>query len=768
MTIQCDSCGKRFNASDALAGKRVRCRGCGQIITVPKLEEPIDDDIEDTRANAPVPARSPNRSQAGGRLNPIKEKTITPTDDSGYELDDDDGNARGRQNVRRNTLLPFPGSAIVDRLLPHFLLFLSLGWVTIEMLRNNEIGPMWVPIVRVGTFAIIYLIAVWPVTRYGSARGAEQAGVELPPNHAWRVLSTFAFPATLGYVLWSINGGLGSFVAGAVVGLVIALGAYYILFRLQPDEAAKAMPWVGGFYIASVVAGVAAFVGINFATMTILSAGRTAHLYRTSPLGQHLAWDPPVPPEDASQLALRPTPPLVRNKVTTGPSTMQSALDTGTPAPPTGITAPAIVQGNGKGPAGENVPPGTSQPVTNSSAVGTVVTVEPTGGSPLFGPDDTDDVTAGTTPAVTPQETGPTRPLTELGSFSSAIFPITPSHHVLVVRKRDTQDLVEVWDLSKNQKIGETGFQRDLTQSPDYALSPDGKWIVRLNAFPTLSVITWSVPDNRPGKVIVLNKNLGQPSIVGFADKSQVWLKWEKQDMGQLKAGLEGFDVSTTQVIKRVEILNYVQTAAGVAISPDGKLFAAVKTMKGPANHEVSITNLKTGQLFRRLPLVGVDARFVEGATGLAFSSDMSKLALVLESNNQGLLLDWQISTGVDSKPLHQHLFPGGFAGAGSDPMGGHRLRNEDGDRRKLEWLPDNSGWLVNGTGMYDANNGMLTHDLGVEGAVSQRVLDPSTIAIVARRELKDTPRLNNIPRQFDNEFELLVTDPAKLAKDPK
>lgn len=789
MTIQCDSCGKKFNASDALAGKRVRCRGCGEIITVPRLTSPDDGDIEDAGFEAaPPPSRPAGRGRpVGERLNPTDERTISPAVDIGYEVDDgDDDKSARRGELRPNTPLPFPGSAVVDQLLPYVLLCLSLGWVLIEMLRNNELGPIWVPVVRVGTFLAIYLAAVWPVTRVGSVKGAERAGVELPPNHAWRVLCTFIFPATLGYVLWSINGGMGSFVAGAVVGLVISLGAYYVLFRLEPEEAGKAMPWVGGFYVASVVAGVAAFVGINFAVMTILSAGRTAHEYATSPLGRQLPWNPPVPPEDAFKLAMRPKVPLVvRSTVTTGPTTMQSTLSAGADLPPATTLLGAIVPGGTvpdgivprgiAGAAGTDFPPETTRPTgVNANAAGTVVTVEPTGGSSLFGPDEgsvgaNTPATAG--PAVTPKAESPVRPVTEVGAFTTGVFPLTPSRHVLIVRRDESnqQDGVEVWDLAAKRKVGETTFQRDLTQSPDYALSPDGKTIARLNAFPTLSVMTWSVPDNRPGRPLILNKSIGEPSIIGFSDNGQVWLKWENSVKGVTKSGMEGFDLATAQRIKAIDLPNYVKTGAGVSISPDGKLFAVIKSMKGIATHEVSVTNLRTGAMFRRLPLVGVDAQFAEGATGIAFSHDMTKLALVVESNNQGLLFDWQITPGADTKPVNQHQFPAGFAGVrnGNDGAIANRVvrnRNVEARPRMLDWLADNSGWLVNGTGIYDANSGLLKHDLGVTAAAAQRVVDRSTIEVVASSsEPKDAPRVPGTARTFGKESELLIADPSKL-----
>ena len=39
IAFQCSSCGQSFEVDDSLAGKKGRCRNCGQIFTVPGLRE---------------------------------------------------------------------------------------------------------------------------------------------------------------------------------------------------------------------------------------------------------------------------------------------------------------------------------------------------------------------------------------------------------------------------------------------------------------------------------------------------------------------------------------------------------------------------------------------------------------------------------------------------------------------------------------------------------------------------------------------------------
>src|SRR4051812_8232152 len=35
ITVECSSCGKQYNAPEAMAGKSVKCKNCGQIFQIP-------------------------------------------------------------------------------------------------------------------------------------------------------------------------------------------------------------------------------------------------------------------------------------------------------------------------------------------------------------------------------------------------------------------------------------------------------------------------------------------------------------------------------------------------------------------------------------------------------------------------------------------------------------------------------------------------------------------------------------------------------------
>src|SRR5262245_15306387 len=85
----CSACGKKMNAKDELADKRVTCPGCGQIVRVPKpapSKSPVPaGPVGDTSTLPPVSAPAPpikytlSGSEAetgsGGGLGPAAEYT---------------------------------------------------------------------------------------------------------------------------------------------------------------------------------------------------------------------------------------------------------------------------------------------------------------------------------------------------------------------------------------------------------------------------------------------------------------------------------------------------------------------------------------------------------------------------------------------------------------------------------------------------------------------------------------------------------------------
>ena len=66
----CQSCGSRFEVPSASAGKKGRCKGCGQMMTVPKAQELAS--MVAMPALAPEAVGAGFRAGAGPKLAPVK------------------------------------------------------------------------------------------------------------------------------------------------------------------------------------------------------------------------------------------------------------------------------------------------------------------------------------------------------------------------------------------------------------------------------------------------------------------------------------------------------------------------------------------------------------------------------------------------------------------------------------------------------------------------------------------------------------------------
>jgi hypothetical protein len=708
-----------------MAGKRVRCRGCGEIFTVPLnagAEADIPLDLSDMVGEEGAPAGHPiSGGQPGGRvpLNALVADAMLNTQeegDNGLELRTFEG--------RPNEPLDYPGFILVDQYVPVVILILTAIWLLLTVLGQNGDGPNWVPWARLVMFWVIYTAVVWPLTTMGSTAGGRHAKVQVPPVHRWRVFSTFAFPTALGYILWTISGGLSNFIMGAIVGLAIALVLHYVLYRLREKEAVQALPIVAGWYAGAVAAGVLAMLGLNFVLQSMMSNSASAAQFAFSPLGHYLPWEPTLlPPEKVA-----PPHPTKHGPPPTIPATQEATtrLATGGQSGTTIFHDPS-----------ENgiTPPTTHGP---STQVALLPPVEK--GTTLFpgNPDSTTPTAENTTNPVVPELNVPSNlpplladihPVKELGEFQGAVFPAVPSHFVMTIRHDvDMQDQLEVWSLDPLEKKGTVSVHRDVQQEPGYILSPDGKTITWLATFPSFSLQVSTVSENPVARVVNLTKpgNRVTATTLGFSNEKQLWLLRQGGD----RFGLEGVDIGTSQSNLQMELAGYVGVERNAAFSPDGRYLAFLDRINRRGNRQYGITvlNLPSGKQYRHLALEDLDGELAIDITGMAFSPDSTKIAIALSNGQQGFVVAWPLGA-INAKPLCQHVFPNGFAG--DTELQRDAMFN-------LGWLNSDNTWLINGTGLYDVASGHLLGELEQNRVVAQTILNSTTLELVTSTE---TPR---------------------------
>ena len=65
--LTCDHCDKNLRLRDELAGRRIKCPGCGGVLTVPLLDNDDDDAPPPKKKEVAFTPVKPSRSTPGGR-----------------------------------------------------------------------------------------------------------------------------------------------------------------------------------------------------------------------------------------------------------------------------------------------------------------------------------------------------------------------------------------------------------------------------------------------------------------------------------------------------------------------------------------------------------------------------------------------------------------------------------------------------------------------------------------------------------------------------
>ncbi len=278
----------------------------------------------------------------------------------------------------------------------------------------------------------------------------------------------------------------------------------------------------------------------------------------------------------------------------------------------------------------------------------------------------------------------------------------------MAVRRRTADsDRVLLLDPSHSKFAGEVPFKKDLQTNDRYVLTSTGDAVLRLASWPKLRVEVLPLVAGRPVGAIGLSELNGTPTLLGVTSNDQAIIQWEKQGMYAIETwnvphqpGGRGF---------RVPML----VPNGVALSPDGRSMAIATKVEGPA--QVQIFDLITGRA-KKFPIKDLDTKWPLEPVALVFSPDSSRIAICFENNGGILIVTWNAFTG---RQLTAHIFV-----AGMMPIPPRTKFTG----RALDWAGDSSTFLLYGQTVIDAVSGQALGILGVEGVVSQHVIDGKTI----------------------------------------
>lgn len=388
------------------------------------------------------------------------------------------------------------------------------------------------------------------------------------------------------------------------------------------------------------------------------------------------------------------------------------------PAPPGSAVPPQPATAGARGPAGSAVPP----PPAAVSPVPPVPTVS----------------------AVVPVDLKQT-PI-QVATHCDVLYPATPGPFVAVGHSTTARGTCEVWDLSKEQRVGTLA---DLEPAKVFALSPDGRQFAAvLTGTMNPTVAVWSVATGQELRKIEVNPSPIFVDILLFVAPER--LVTAKQTVkGRL---FQIWDVTTGEAVR--EILGpQLFERDSAAASADGKLFAVF------SDKSVLVYDLATGEKAAQLD-TGNQPFSVMHCRGLGFAPDGSELAGVFYNNRETKLMSW--NTG-DRQLVVDHQLPGDVKLA---IKGAFSYKGP-----ALDWLPDGSAFVLYGHAVVDRNTGRLVWmirpaDEDIYPA-ARRVLDNDHVAVVTGAWLGERRvQILKLPwPQIDGSLKAMTSDAAAHLK---
>ena len=695
LEIKCESCQKRYRVDERFAGKKVKCRNCGAIISVQSNNDDEPDLASLSAAGMAHDAEGESISSFVGVPHIERPAAAPPRQDDEEESADDSEAlpagfgaalkmARSRDGVRRFRLLSYPGVQAVDVAMPWVigaLCLIPVLWQGVNIARAAS--PAWITFTQFGLTLLLFLVVIVPATTRGLRVAANMLHFELPDSAGWRTLGVYSLPFALAAIFyWQIEG-MAGLIFGLAVGVLLVGPLLLVVMQLHWVEAVVA--WMMGslFFAASV----AVTAGMLFVTGLIITAATAGG---GSPPPKVIAKAPTKPPVVAPT-----TEPAVQATVDVPPTNDTPPVAVVPSTQP--ITPPAVVDNTPGGMLGGLPTPPPPPPVTPNP--NDIKPPEPVAPKP-------EHVAVNPSPIVKTA-----RDLDAIGDIDSLIDNDVAGGAVVAMKHTMEADRLMGVDLAQNKLSGDVSFKRDPQANARYLATPAGDAAIRIATWPKLRLEVLPLSSARQMKALNLNEQNGIPSLLGVGANEMVLVGW--QNNGQyavepwnLKTGLAGRGFRTPPLFQ-----------GATALSADGKTMALATKIEGPA--QVQLFEVLSGRV-RKFPITSLDTKWPLEPAALTFSPDSSRVAICFERDGGVLVLAWNVATGkqvaeqiyvAGMLPIPQRM---GFSGRG------------------LDWL-DNNTWLLFGQTLLDANSGAVLGVTGLDHVTAQHVVDPKTIVLESR-----------------------------------
>lgn len=730
--VRCPNCNKLYAAEWKMVGKRIRCRACQHVFAVSApAEAPVhaasaglDPDGTDLDSVGPGASHVGASDLAKTRQGMVLGQSA---DGATYE----EAGAAERPLLRPSVPQQFPGSDIIEAWLPLALGLIAGTWTIAQTFSDNQTGRAWVPLVRILFLAGLYALLVVPIT-YKVVKGRFRTMKRvLPPNPFARVAMTFALPLTFGYVFWLVSGGgIASLIIGLLLGLVLMAAVFWLLFRLDPQEAANAYVAAAIAFVGSVALGAGILVGASALLNQAMIASDSARAFKESPLGSPLVWNVPPPPAPRKLKPKTDVAPDAPTIATPHPAPSNPPAPSSNPPP-----AQNKIASSDEGPKHPASGDETSPPPHEKTEVADATH------APLVSTPKTDD--AGTESSTSPglfdvqaepdadafvrkvRKTGLkcvkriARPAEE-GAYDRKMYPLTPSPLVGLFRA-DTRQL-ELCELSPafskashSLAIPEAG---DASSDGLLALDPLGRAVLHLwnnNGAFSVTFIPFDPSKTPPLAVTVQNPGINgsgvlspedallAPQLVGALPGDRFLVRWSRPGVQVIQTYAYTIKGRLSQYEMRGDYSPDL-----FAVDPKGIWFATVFHEARRASLRLfNLRNPGGNSSVRVLDLPPDVPNWIDQEwVGACFSPSGDKVAVLLEHGGTATVQSWSI----DGTPYKRATcdVPPGDALVGRTPG------------RPLAWV--GGAWLVHGRTVFSGVTGQLV------GALSSATVDDAHV----------------------------------------
>jgi hypothetical protein len=641
--IRCPSCSKLYAADNRMVGKKIRCRNCNTVFAV---EAPIDEPVTAPVGAAGASGAAMRAHRIDDRAHHLEASDLTGThramETPAEPPEQDDAFPPVSEKPVLKPSLPqqFPGSVVIEAWLPLALSLIAAVWCISTTFSNNTSGKTWVPLVRIAIVAALFILLVLPVT-YKVVKGQFKQMLRLlPPNPRFRVAATFALPAALGYFFWLNIGSVAGLLTGLILGLVLVAAVFWLLMRLEPQEAATVFAWAAGAFLITIAISGGILAGASaLLNQAMISAHEIGFL--ESPLGGPLAWTAPTPPPvkppkidlnsgfdhvaSSNPPASQPYKNVAINNQDTAPADAPTTQVAVAPPPGEGVSNP---------------PPKKSIDAN------------------LFGNPDEDSFVAGIRQSNMPWVYRVTRPDAQ-SSFDYMLNPIGTSSFVGLVNS-DGQMKVKLGQVTGNS-YGETPTPILLNAeirdpevfASEYSLSADGKVLLHLQGFQVQVIPTG---DTQRSFINLMQPQFHgaplKPTLLGAIRETgdpQFVVRWTAANCEQYVQRYSYTIQNGRNLLSNAFIKDPPAPldACAVSTNPNDQIFYATLFERPGKPPQIRAYNLSSASSDSRpgsMPSAVQDLSDFEHAE-IAFSPDGKKVALLLEKGDEGRVTQWSIGT---------------------------------------------------------------------------------------------------------------------------